>query len=278
MSSSCPSSPALLDIRPSGAFAASHVPRSANIPLEQLTARVHELPDRSAPLCLIDTDPLRIAEAQSALASRGYRCIDRLASADDLAESGPPRVRLWQPTPLLRQALAARPVPPAARALDLACGTGRDAVYLALHGYNVDAVDILPDALVRAASLAQNCGVDLHPLQVDLRHDWPFTDGSYDLVCMFRFLHRPILSRLPLLLRPSGLMVVETFHESSVDTVQGPRNPAHLLGRGELRAAFPGMEIVHCADAVEHGGRFFSQVIAGMPSQGSGRLAGRTQV
>lgn len=262
MSANSPSSPALLDIRPSDDFSAGHLPQSANIPLEHLATRIHELPDRSVPLCLIDADPGRIAEAQAVLASRGYICACRLASADDLTESGPARVHLWQPTPLLRQAIDAEPAPPAVRALDLACGTGRDAVYLAMHGYRVDAIDILPDALTRAASLAGHCGAKLDPLVVDLRHDWPFANGSYDLVCMFRFLHRPLLARLPLLLRPGGLLIIETFHEASATTPQGPTSPAHLLASGELHQAFSQLEILHHADAIERGGRFFSQIIA----------------
>lgn len=265
MLANCPSRPALLDIRAWDAFNAGHLPGSASIPLEELAGRIHELPERCVLVCLVDTDPCRIAVAQDALCSRGYRSIAHLASSDQLTESGPPRVHLWQPTPLLRQALDARPASPSARALDLACGTGRDAVYLALHGYSVDAVDILPDALARATSLAQKNSVRLHPMLVDLRHDWPFAIGSYDLVCVFRFLHRPILSRLPLLLVPGGLLIIETFHEASANTPHGPTNPSHLLATGELRQTFTALEILHQADAFERSGRFFSQLIARVP-------------
>jgi SAM-dependent methyltransferase len=192
-----------------------------------------------------------------------------VATHEQLTEAGPPRVHLWQATPLLRQAIELHPAPLAGKALDLACGTGRDAVYLALHGYSVDAVDILPDALTRATSLADHCGVTLNPLVVDLRRQWPFADGTYDLLCMFRFLHRPILPRMPLLLRPGGLLVIETFHEASAKTSQGPVNPSHLLATGELRRTFADLEILHHADAVERGGRFFSQFIARRPGRQS---------
>lgn len=265
MFANCPSRPALLDIRPSDAFAVRHLPHSANIPLEELAGRIHELPDRYVLVCLIDTDPGRLAAAQAALCSRGYHSTAHLVSSEEFIESGPPQVHLWQPTGLLRQAIDVRPPPPSAKALDLACGTGRDAVYLALHGYSVDAVDILPDALARATSLAQKCRVSVQPLLVDLRHGWPFTIGSYDLVCVFRFLHRPILSRLPSLLRPGGLLVIETFHQASANTPHGPTNPSHLLATGELRQTFARLEILHQADAVERTGRFFSQLIARIP-------------
>ena len=261
-----PSRLALLDIRTSDAFGVRHLPYSANIPLEELAGRIHELPDRGVLVCLIDTDPGRIAAAQAALCARGYRSTAHLALSDELTESGPPQVHLWQPTGLLRQAMDGQPPSPCATALDLACGTGRDAVYLALHGYSVDAVDILPDALARASALAQKCRVSLQPLLVDLRHDWPFAMGSYDLVCVFRFLHRPILSRLPSLLRPGGLLVIETFHEASANTPHGPTNPSHLLATGELRQTFARLEILHHADAVERAGRFFSQLIARVPT------------
>lgn len=256
------SNPLLLDVRSAADFTAGHLPQAASIPLETLNARVHELPERCVPICLLDDDAARLQSAQAMLQARGYQTTFRLVSPADCTESGPSRVHLWQPNPLLLQAMNSYPAPLAARALDLACGTGRDAAYLALHGYEVDAVDILPDALARATSLASHCGVTIHTICADLRHDWPFAEAGYDLVSFFRFLHRPMLPRLPGLLRPGGLLVIETFHEASAKTAQGPANPSHLLKTGELAAIFGQLKVLHQADAVERGGRFFSQLVA----------------
>lgn len=263
-------SPALLDIREASAFMAAHLPGSASIPLEELPRRVHELPDRGrgSSICLVDSEAARLQQAAAMLHDRGYVTSSRLLHPQECSQAGPATTWLWQPTPLLRQAVALQAASPARRprAMDLACGAGREAAYLALSGYSVEALDVLPDALSRAVELAAHCGVMIHPIEADLRKNWPLIDGQYDLVCLFRFLHRPMLPRLPGLLRPGGMLVIETFCAASGPASSsergGPINPARLLREGELRELFGQMDVLHLAEGVQRSGKLFGQLIA----------------
>ncbi|MGE5195237.1 MAG: class I SAM-dependent methyltransferase [Deltaproteobacteria bacterium] len=129
---------------------------------------------------------------------------------------------------------------PPGRALELACGLGHNAIWLALHGWQVDAVDISPAGLHRAADLASRCGARVNWIAADL-DDFEPEAARYDLVLIFRFLDR---QRLPGIiqqaLRPEGRLIYETFstpHVSRPDSHM--KNPAFALEPGELPRLFP---------------------------------------
>lgn len=258
----------ILDSRAASDFLRGHLPGSVNLPLEELPARIHELPAPGAAITVVDADASRAEAAGTFLRARGFTVTIRLAAESDCTESGLSRAHLWAPTPLLRQVLEQQPAL-AGRALDLACGSGRDAVFMALHGLQVEAADVLPDALAKAQDLAQHCGVSLTLRQMDLRRPPQLEPHAYTLVTMFRFLHRPLLPLLPRLLAPGGLLLIEAFHERSRHTAAGPRKETHLLRTGELSQLChqANLNILHAADGLERAGRFFSQLIAQSPPQ-----------
>ncbi|PBC66160.1 thioredoxin reductase [Streptomyces sp. TLI_235] len=121
--------------------------------------------------------------------------------------------RIWSGEPnaaLVREVSAQRP----GRALDLGCGEGADAVWLAARGWQVTAVDISAVALGRAAEHAREAGVaDLVDLRrIDLAEDFP--EGRYDLVCA-QYLHSDvdlprdaILRRAAEAVAPGGMLLV----------------------------------------------------------------------
>ncbi|RME76562.1 MAG: class I SAM-dependent methyltransferase, partial [Planctomycetota bacterium] len=156
--------------------------------------------------------------------------------------SGPARRRLWTANtwlracwPQIEAGLGARIAAGHARALDLACGTGRDAVWLAERGLHVEAVDRLPDALERAGDLAARCGVTLSLQRRDLERDSALPQGRYDLVTCFCFLHRPLLDAVPAALRPGGFACVRTFDRTERERSGRPRRARLVLEPGELR-------------------------------------------
>lgn len=130
-------------------------------------------------------------------------------------------------------------LPPGGRALDVACGRGAVAVWLALRGFAVDAVDVSTVALDAGAASATRAGVEGHWWPADLDTGLPHTcTGPYDVVVCQRFRDPGLYPVLADRLAPGGLLVVTV--RSEVGEGPGPwRAPP-----GELPAAFGGLEIL----------------------------------
>jgi len=256
----------LIDVRPFEQFVARHVPGAASFPLEELPARFHELPPSDASLQVTDLDPARASRAAELLEARGHPVSVVRLDLDRLTELGPPTVRLWRPNPFLVEAMdrigAIDPGATGKKALDIACGSGRDAVWMAMNGYDVEAIDLLPDALAKASDLSRRCGVNVATRAVDLEHEPTLPAGRYDLVTVFRYLQRKLFGAIREAVAPGGFVVYETFHEQNLSTGQRPRSPAHLLRSGELVQSFEGFEVIIAQDAGERDGRFFSRLLA----------------
>lgn len=125
---------------------------------------------------------------------------------------------------------------PAGRALDVACGDGRNALWLARQGFAVDAVDVAFAGLARLAAAARREGLVVRPIQADLEQ-FPLPSDRYAVVVNCRYLQRTLFPALRSAVRPGGVIVFETFLREQA-RVGHPRNPAFLLEPGELRAEF----------------------------------------
>lgn len=135
------------------------------------------------------------------------------------------------------------------RALELACGLGHNAIWLAQQGWRVDAVDISPRGLASAQKLAQSQSAQVNWIVADLDEFFPQAD-AYDLVIVFRFLDRVRLaSVVQQALRPGSRLIYETFTVSHVDrTDSHMKNPAFALQPQELPSMFPQLEVVSYAE------------------------------
>ena len=131
---------------------------------------------------------------------------------------------------------------PRGRALDVACGDGRNALFLAQHGFRVDAIDIARAGLQRIQAIARREGFHVHAVQADLE-EFPLARNHYDVVLNTCYLQRLLWPGLKSALRPAGIMVFETFLIDQRE-IGHPRNPAFLLERGELRDAFRDFDIL----------------------------------
>ena len=141
-------------------------------------------------------------------------------------------------------------VPPG-RVLELACGLGENAIWLATRGWQVDAVDVSAAGLHAASRLAARHQVTPRLIAGDLDRFLPLPN-SYDLVVVFRFLDR---HRLPGLvtraLVPGGLLVHETFGPGQCDRPDNHlKNPAFVLERNELPALYGELEVVRYEEAI----------------------------
>jgi len=144
------------------------------------------------------------------------------------------------PTALLAEWM---PKLPRGRALDVACGAGRNSIYLAANGWQVDAVDISPVGLERARQSAAQRGVEVHWIQADLEED-PRTVlpmGPYDLILLARYVNPAVYPPLVERLACNGILLCEQ-HIVSPEDVIGPKNPAFRLQHNELLRAVAGFD------------------------------------
>ena len=139
---------------------------------------------------------------------------------------------------------------PKGKALDIAAGEGKNAVFLAHRGFDVEAVDISKFALRKARKLAKESGVRIRTLQADL-DDYPLEEGRYDLITDFYFLDRRLIPRIKRGLKRGGRVVFETFlkDERSLSH-DGPKNPRYLLKPNELLTLFRGFRILFYREGI----------------------------
>lgn len=137
------------------------------------------------------------------------------------------------------------------RALELACGLGHNAVWLAQHGWTVDAVDISPAGLRLAQQVASWFGgLPVRWIAADL-DDFTPEPETYDLVVVFRFLDRQRLpSIIPAALAPGGRLIYETFLQSQLHRPDSHiHNPAFTLLPGELPRLYNRLMVIEYREA-----------------------------
>ena len=139
---------------------------------------------------------------------------------------------------------------PRGKALDVAAGEGRNTVFLAQHGFDVEAVDISQEGLSKARKLAKVKGVKIKTVLADLDH-YPIARESYDVITDFYFLDRRLIPRIKKGLKKGGRVVFETYlTEHSNICREGPRNPRYLLKPNELLKLFGGFRILFYREGI----------------------------
>ena len=150
------------------------------------------------------------------------------------------------------------------RALDVACGFGGNAFYLASLGYQVDAVDISSVGLARAQAEARRRGLQILFLQADLGRWW-VPPALYDLILVFYYLNRELMPQLAAGLRPGGLLFQANRNQHFL-AMRPSFDPEYLLEPGELQgmALDAGLQVLRCTDGIP-GAEHNSQLIARRP-------------
>lgn len=157
------------------------------------------------------------------------------------------RTRRTSPQPLLVR-WAPAPVP-GSRALELACGLGFNALWLAAAGYTVDAIDISQTALRRARAEMIARGVEgVNFIMADL-DSFPLPCYAYDLVYVFRFLDRRLFPAIRERVRPGGIVIYATLNVCQ--RVRPTCSPEHMIRLGELPGFFPGWDVLETSDDSE---------------------------
>ncbi len=148
-----------------------------------------------------------------------------------------------EPSPLLASVVESLPD---GRALDVGTGAGRNALFLAEHGYRVDAVDVSEEALAIARDRAAERSVEdeVEWLRADF-DDFSLDEDAYDLVVV-NFYHT--LGRLPAIkesLAPGGVLLYEHFLRSSVPTDRGPSGDEYRFRSNDLLRACLDLTVLH---------------------------------
>ncbi|MDC8785975.1 class I SAM-dependent methyltransferase [Roseateles koreensis] len=155
------------------------------------------------------------------------------------AASLPPAVSPW----LLRWP---QTLMPGARALDVACGSGRHVRWLAQAGLRVTGVDRDAAATAPLQPLAEIITADLEG------GPWPLADRQFDLVLVTNYLWRPLLPRILAAVAPGGWLIYETFALGQ-HVIGRPSRAEFLLRPGELLQICQGLRVVGYEDGFEPG-------------------------
>lgn len=132
-------------------------------------------------------------------------------------------------------------LPKHGRSLDLACGLGANALFLAERGLDSHAWDISSVGLNKLTGFAARQGLQVTTLEKDIEKEPPAAN-SFDVIVVSRFLYRPICTKLVNALRPGGLLYYQTFNKDRL-TKHGPDNLDYRLDSNELLDLFSSLVI-----------------------------------
>lgn len=134
-------------------------------------------------------------------------------------------------------------LPKRGRAIDVAGGAGRNAIWLAQRGLDVTIADVSAVGLELAGRRAAEAGVTIRTLCTDLEQQ-PFPPGPWDLILSVRYLQRPLFKIYPQVLAPGGTLVVIQPTKTNLERHPKPP-PEFLLDDGELPGLIFGLKVVH---------------------------------
>jgi tellurite methyltransferase len=134
-------------------------------------------------------------------------------------------------------------LPRSGRALDLACGGGRNTVFLAQRNLQAVGIDRSREALAQGGELARQKKVHVEWIQADLE-TFALPPAAYDVIACTFYRDPKLYSAIRESLCPGGLLFYETFSLEQLRFKTGPRNPAHLLQPSELLHAFGDWDVL----------------------------------
>ncbi len=202
--------------------------------IPDLESRTQELPARETTIQVVGPD----AAETVAWLNAHERPAEVCSLPVELGAEPRPRWRLWSPKRWLDD--ATRDLPPG-RAIDLGCGSGREALLLASRGWKVTGIDHLESALDKARDLEARYGAGK---AVEWCHgDAVQAQGSYEAVVALRFYLPALIELIPKLLTIGGHAFLETFTEARRERTGSPRSTDFILPIAEA-TAWTGMKVL----------------------------------
>ena len=158
-----------------------------------------------------------------------------------------------EPNPFLKKHIH---LLPRGRALDIATGEGRNAIFLAQHGFEVDAVDISEKGLRKAQQLAREKGIKINTFTADLDR-YQIEKERYDLIADFYYLKRRLIPGMKKGLKKGGRVIFETYILGHRELgTGGPTQAKYFLKPNELIGLFESFRILFYREGIfREGGR-----------------------
>jgi len=153
------------------------------------------------------------------------------------------------------------------RALDVAGGAGRHAVWLARRGLDVTIVDVAEVGLDTAARRAAEAGVEIRCIRADLDHEDP-PAGSWDVILVHHFLCRALWPELAAALTDNGILML--CQPTLTNLERHPSPGARFLvqpGEFESFARDSGLTVIHLREGWTAAGRHEAELVARRPAQ-----------
>lgn len=151
---------------------------------------------------------------------------------------------------------------PRGKALDIAMGEGRNAVFLAKHGFVVDGCDISERAIKKARELARENHVTIHAFVADLE-TYELPKDTYDVIACFYYLQRDLVPQMKAALKPGGMIIYETYTTENRELgFEGPKNEDYLLRSNELLHLFKDLKILYYREVVLNNKKAIASLIA----------------
>jgi tellurite methyltransferase len=156
-------------------------------------------------------------------------------------------------------------LPDAGRVLDVAGGTGRNAIWLAKRGWDVTIADVSDVALEIAATRAHAEDVTIHVDESDLTRSI-LPHGPWDLVLVFHYLDRNLFAMFPSVLAPGGVLIGALATVRNLERNARPPLP-YLLDEDELPGLVGDLDLVRYVEGWQDG-HHDARFIARKPADG----------
>ena len=151
---------------------------------------------------------------------------------------------------------------PRGKALDIAMGEGRNAVFLAKNGFSVDGCDVSEIAVKKALDLATENNVKIHAFVADLE-TYKLPKDTYDVIAFFYYLQRGLVPQMKEALKPDGMIIYETYTIENWELgFEGPKNKDYLLKPNELLDLFKNFKIIYYRELVLNNKKAVASLIA----------------
>lgn len=138
---------------------------------------------------------------------------------------------------------------PVGKALDIACGAGRNAIFMARAGFDVDAIDISREGLNKAGRTAHEQALEIRWIEHDFDQAYDF-ETNYNLIIVLWYVNLELIRQLCGCLAPGGYLLCEE-HLLSDEPVIGPGSARFRVAPGQVRDTVSALDILMYEESIQ---------------------------